>query len=198
MVKGTNTMVSNALIIGNEATSATAAGGIFAEDDKMKLISIIITNNMSGATFNTVIILNLNGSKNELIITNNWIGGNDESTSYGIYEFDDLSGHTLKNNTFISERLTYWYKNHTSALNFRNIDKLNDGSTGAGSATGAETNSSTGIGIDGEKEGMWAAASYYNGSSGSFKTLDAHDILAWDTIANVYITNDSTNIYILD
>ncbi|MCX8096316.1 MAG: right-handed parallel beta-helix repeat-containing protein [Spirochaetes bacterium] len=94
----------------------------------VSLLNSYITNNWTLSSTNSVIYLHEYQSKlKNLIISNCFIGGNNDTTAIGIYEEnEDITGHKLVNNTFITNRLKYLYREYTgNILITNNIDWTN-------------------------------------------------------------------------
>ena len=120
-----DTNIISGIISGNTAT--LYGSGLFLSGYQQNTISgAIITNNSAGTG-----IIFLNNSPVGLIISNCWIGGT--GTETGIYEDENVTGHTLVNNVFVTNTLgDLYFDNANSSTNL--IDALYDGGTYSGAS----------------------------------------------------------------
>lgn len=103
---------ANNTIGGSVNNNADYGGGIYLySGDNNRLINLVITNNSSGSV-NSVI--HLYSSISGFAISNRLIEGSGAPISIGIYEREDITGHVLMNNTFITNKLGYLYREDTS------------------------------------------------------------------------------------
>ncbi|MEN2997965.1 MAG: NosD domain-containing protein, partial [Brevinematia bacterium] len=104
---------SNNVISGSVYNNSAGyyGGGVYVYNSSDTLIlNSYITNNW-GASINSVIHLRNGGSLTGLVISNCFIGGNNDTSSIGIYEDGtaDTMNHKLVGNVFITNRLGYLY-----------------------------------------------------------------------------------------
>ncbi|MEN2997961.1 MAG: NosD domain-containing protein [Brevinematia bacterium] len=106
----TNTISGS--IYGN--VSEYHGGGIcLYSSTNISILNSYITNN--GASFVNSTI-HLDGNLSALVISNCFIGGNDSTTSIGIYEDQhDIVGHNLVDNKFVVNKLRYLYREFTGS-----------------------------------------------------------------------------------
>ncbi|MCX8029226.1 MAG: hypothetical protein N2712_04435 [Brevinematales bacterium] len=91
-------------------------GALYISDSKDVILSdSFIVGNGSISTTNTVVYLNNTGNIVNLVISNCFIGGNNDMDSIGIYEGGsvDTVGHVLRDNVFITNNLRYLYREYS-------------------------------------------------------------------------------------
>lgn len=146
MWRATNNTISGS-VYNNRAY--LSGGGIYLDSSSsISILNSHITNNWTTSSTNSVMHLYNRGALTNLVISNCFIGGNNNTTAIGIYEENrDITGHILMNNTFITNRLGYLYREFTgNRLITNNIDWTNiNNPTLIDSTTGSTNNRVTNL-----------------------------------------------------
>lgn len=102
-------------IYNNSSITNGGGGGIFVEySTDVSILNSYITNNWASITNSVITIRN---SAINLMISNCYIGGNNNTSSIGIVnDSDDIINYTIVDNKFITNRLRYLYWGVSSGI----------------------------------------------------------------------------------